>query len=89
MYQVLFSATARDRLKRLDKPIAQRILDRIKWLGEHFADIEPEALSGELRAFYKFRVGPYRIIYTANRPEQSLTIHFIGHRREVYKRPSG
>jgi mRNA-degrading endonuclease RelE of RelBE toxin-antitoxin system len=51
VYQVLFAASASDQLKRLEKPIAQRIL------------------------------------YTANRSEQSLTIHHIGQRREIYKRP--
>jgi mRNA interferase RelE/StbE len=44
-------------LVRLDKPLARRIIERITWLATNLDTISPEALTGELAAFYKLRVG--------------------------------
>jgi mRNA interferase RelE/StbE len=73
-------------LRRLDKPIAQRIINKLKWLSHNFDDFTPQPLSGELKGFYKLRIGSYRTIYTANRGERLLMVHLIGHRRNIYKR---
>ena len=77
---------ASDDLRRLDKPTARRILDKLKWLSQNFTDLTSEKLTGELRGFYKLRVGSYRVIYTVNQEEHQLVIHLIGHRRDIYKR---
>jgi mRNA interferase RelE/StbE len=73
-------------LRRLDKPIAQRILHKLKWLAQNFNDLTPNKLTGELRGFYKLRVGSYRVIYTTNQEEHLLMVHLIGHRRDIYRR---
>ncbi|MEA1872789.1 MAG: type II toxin-antitoxin system RelE/ParE family toxin [Chloroflexota bacterium] len=77
---------ARDDLSRLDKPIAQRILHKLKWLSQNFDDLMHERLSGEFRGFYRLRVGSYRVIYTVEQEEHQFVIHLIGHRRDIYKR---
>lgn len=73
-------------LKRIDPPIAQRIVDRIRWLAEHFEQITPELLKGNLAGFFKLREGDYRIIYEALRKERLIVVYHIGHRSEIYKR---
>lgn len=73
-------------LKRLDKPVARRLLARIDWLTQNFEFVKHEALKGELSGLYKFKAGDYRIVYEIFENEKLLTIHAIGHRREVYKR---
>ena len=73
-------------LKRIDLPSAQRIVDRIRWLAEHFEQITPELLKGNLAGFFKLREGDYRIIYEALRKERLIVVHHIGHRSEIYKR---
>jgi mRNA interferase RelE/StbE len=85
-YLVVFMPQASDDLRRLDKPTAQRILHKLKWLSQNFKDLTPEKLTGELRGFYKLRVGSYRVIYTVNQEEHQLAIHLIGHRRDIYRR---
>jgi mRNA interferase RelE/StbE len=77
---------AADDLRHLGKPVAQRILHKLKWLSENFDDLTLQKLRGELREFCRLRVGSYRVIYTANREEHELVIHLIGHHREIYKR---
>jgi len=76
---------ASEDLRRLGKPVAQRILHKLKWLSQNFDDLAPERLTGELRAFYRLRVGSYRVIYTAHQEKRQLVIHLIGHRRDIYK----
>lgn len=85
MYQVHFTPTAAKDLKRLNKPTAQRIFTKIRWLSENFSTLSPVSLTGQWTGVYKLRAGDYRVLYTFNKTETSITIHFIRHRREVYK----
>lgn len=77
---------AKDQLAKLDKSIAQRILDKLRWLSDNFESASPEPLSGEWRGLHKLRIGDYRALYTFHRNEQRLTVHHIGHRSRVYKK---
>ena len=86
MYRVRILDAATRELARLDKPLARRIIERITWLATNLDTISPEALMGELTGFYKLRVGDYRVIYEILHAEQTLMIHAIGHRREIYRR---
>ncbi len=85
-YKVDFSSEAETSLSRLDKPVAQRILNRIKWLSLHVEDVNHKALTGHLRGAFKLRVGDYRVVYELKLRANILTIRFIGHRSEVYYR---
>ncbi len=85
MYHVEFTPTATDDLACLNKPIAQRILTKIRWLAENFAALTPESLTGQWAGVYKLRVGDYRVLYTFDNTETGITVHFVRHRREVYK----
>jgi mRNA interferase RelE/StbE len=81
----ILDAAARD-LTKLDNPIARRLVRRINWLAENLDDLQPEALTGDLSGFFKLRAGDYRILYEILRDEQTIVIHLIGHRREIYRR---
>ncbi len=85
MYEVRILDEAIRDLKRLDKPVARRIVPRINWLAENLDNIQRERLTGDLSEFYKFRVGAYRVLYQVLEDEIILVIHQIGHRREIYR----
>lgn len=86
MYDVEFALEAEDDILALSKPIAQRILKKIRWLAENFELVAREPLTGSFKGLYKLRVGDYRVLYTFNENErQVIIIHLIKHRREVYK----
>jgi len=87
MHQVQLTQTSVEDLERLDKPVAQRILDKINWLAENIDLIDPEQLTGEWKKVYKLRVGDYRVLYTFDNVDKNIVIHLIRHRREVYKLP--
>jgi mRNA interferase RelE/StbE len=85
-YGVEFRQEAVDRLRHLDKAVAQRILRRLKWLAENFDTLTPEVLTAELKGLFKLRVGSYRVIYEINRKERLLIVHLVGHRKDIYKK---
>jgi mRNA interferase RelE/StbE len=85
-YEVEFRPEAVGDLDRLAPDVRERVLDRVRWLAAHFEEITPEPLRGrQWRGVSKLRVGDYRIIYAADRRQLLLTIHLIGHRREIYR----
>ena len=85
-YRVRILKAASQDLGRLDKPVGRRIVERLKWLSANLDVIRLEALSGDLKGLYKLRVGNYRIIYEVLGEEQTIMVHAIGHRREIYRK---
>ncbi len=85
MYKVGFTPNADDDLTHLDAPIAQRVLKKLRWLAENFDDVKPEALTGQWGSMFKLIVGDYRVLYTFDKTVQNIIVHFVKHRREVYK----
>ena len=86
MFTIRILKQATKELEKLDKPVARRISDRIKWLGDHVEKIKPKSLKGEFAGLYKLREGDYRIIYEIISKEKVVAIHSVGHRREIYKK---
>jgi len=85
MYRVELLPQAIDDLRRLDKPVAQRILNKLRWLAENFESVASETLMGPLSGLAKLRVGDYRVIYEPDRENRVITVHLLGHRREIYR----
>lgn len=85
MYKIVFTTYAEDDLSRIDRTIAQRIADKIDWLSQNINHIIAESLTGKFRGKYKLRVGDWRIIYSRDNSQQTITIFAIEHRSRVYK----
>lgn len=85
MYELRILDAALHDLKSLDKSVARRVLTRLDWLIDNIEMLAPESLSGELRDFYKFRVGDYRVIYQIITDEKLILVHAIGHCRDIYR----
>ena len=81
-YKVSYKASVAGDLKRLDKPAARRVIERL----ERALSKDPNAgipLTGEFRGLFKLRVGDYRIIYA--KTEDGVLALRIGHRKDVYR----
>ena len=83
-YNVEFTPTGIVGLEGLTPTIQERILRKIRWLSENFNDVNPQALSADLIGLFKLRVGDYRVIYSFDIETRLMTIHKVGHRRDVY-----
>ena len=86
MYRIRVLETAARELARLDKPVGQRLVERIRWLAANPEAIGREALTDDLAGLYKLRVGDYRVLYEILHDEQTIVIHAIGHRRDIYRK---
>ena len=84
MPNVEWGKEALDDLQKIDKPIVKRILNKITWLSQHFDNIIPEPLSGDMAGTFKLRVGDWRVVYTFEK--DVIVIQAVGHRREIYSR---
>jgi mRNA interferase RelE/StbE len=86
VYRILILDAATRGLARLATPISRRIVERIHWLAENLDAMRLEALTGDLVGLYKLRVGDYRVIYEILQDEQTIVIHMVGHRRDIYRK---
>ena len=82
-----YTQTARNQLKKLDKPVARRIVD---FLDDRIAKQEDprtmgKALTGALGTLWRYRIGDYRVICEIQHRAVTVLVIRIGHRREVYR----
>jgi mRNA interferase RelE/StbE len=82
------SSNALKQLRKLDKPIANRILKFLRDRIEKLDDPRKigERLQGPLGEFWKYRVGDYRIICSLQDDKLVVWVVRIGHRRDAYSR---
>ncbi len=82
MYEILFSHSAKEKLKELPNNIKNdigRALERIK--------IRPFSFIKRLRnsPYYRLRVGNYRLITNIDAIKLTINIIELGHRKDIYK----
>lgn len=86
MFRVRILDAAAKELKALDRPVADRIVQRLRWLAGSVENTDPEPLKRQLKGMFKLRVGDYRVIYELLRGERTILVHLIGHRSKIYRR---
>lgn len=85
MYQIIILPKALQDLSKIDKTISKRIIDKLTWLSENIETITSLPLGGGLSGFYKLRIGDWRVIYDIDHDARVITVHKVGHRREIYE----
>ena len=84
-YTIQFKPAAVRDLRKLPKAVQKRIAAEIDALACNPRPPGIDTLKGEAGAFYRLRVGDYRVIYQVqDRPLLVLVLR-AGHRREVYR----
>jgi mRNA interferase RelE/StbE len=83
-YLVEFTPEAMADLEALTPTIQERILRKVRWLSDNFENVSPQALSANLSGLFKLRSGDYRVIYSLTTQAERITIHKVGHRRDIY-----
>lgn len=84
LYKIDLKPSAEKDLRNLPKPFIVRIKEKIEKLGAEPLPIQAIKLS-TAEHLYRIRVGDYRIIYEVDEREMQVTIHYIRHRRQVYR----
>lgn len=81
-YNVEYKASVFHDLKKLDKKVAKRILNKTeKILSQNPGKGIP--LKGQFEGLFKIRIGDYRVVYVKKR--DAVLILRIGHRKKVYQ----
>lgn len=84
-YEVQFTTAAARQLRKLPRPVRDRILDAAEDLSDDPRPHGARKLTGEKTA-WRIRVGDYRVIYDVFDTELTVTVVRAAHRREVYDR---
>ena len=71
-------------LRRIPARVVARVLDLIEGLAREPFPRGSVKLSGA-EGLYRARVGDYRVVYGVDTEARVLTIHYVRHRREVYR----
>ena len=82
------SPVAQRQLDKLDRTVARRIS---RFLYERIRTLDDprqlgERLQGNLKEFWRYRVGDYRIICSLEHDRLVVMVLRVGHRREIYER---
>lgn len=86
-YKILFEKNADKQLKKIDTT-QQRII--VNWIAKNLENnndprIFGKSLKGNLKDYWRYRIGNYRIIAEINDDEVKILIIEVGHRKDIYK----
>ncbi|MFC3900677.1 type II toxin-antitoxin system RelE family toxin [Aliicoccus persicus] len=86
-YQVIYTKKAIKSLKRIDSN-QQKII--ISWIEKNLINTNDpkqhgKALKGNLKDYWKYRVGNYRILADIDDKQIKIIIFNIGHRKNIYQ----
>lgn len=84
-HRVEFTTAAARQVRKLPRPVRDRILDAVEDLGDDPRPHGAKKLTGEKTA-WRIRIGDYRVIYDVLDTELTVTVVRAAHRREVYDR---
>jgi mRNA interferase RelE/StbE len=83
-YQINFQPSVEKDLRKLSSENCDRLLARIEELVNDPLPVQSLKLKGT-EGLYRIRVGDYRIVYEVDLLTKSILIHYVRHRREVYR----
>ncbi|MFA5093391.1 MAG: type II toxin-antitoxin system RelE/ParE family toxin [Candidatus Omnitrophota bacterium] len=84
MYKVAYLDSVEQDLRKLDKAIARKILNRIETYLARDPKELGKPLKGEFQGYWRYRWGDYRVIYKISDREILITVLRISNRKDVY-----
>lgn len=87
-WSINYTDTAKKQLKKLDRQVALRIVD---FMDERISPLEDPRSTGKaltgllLGAYWRYRVGEYRVICNIQDGALCVLVIEVGNRKEVYK----
>ena len=82
-YRILYSETSRRQTRTLRPHLKPLVKTRIEQISE-----DPyigKRLERELSGYYSLRAKRYRVIYRVREENQTIEIHYVGHRKDIYE----
>lgn len=87
MYRIEFSKKATKQFFKLNQIVQKLILNELEKI-EQFDDprLHGKALKGQLKTFWRYRVGKYRVITVIEDKKLIITVIEVGHRKDIYQK---
>jgi len=83
-YKVTFKPSVEKDLRSLPQSVVTRIFKRIDALKENPFPRQSIKLAGA-EQLYRVRIGDYRMIYGVDKNNRQVIVHYVRHRRDVYR----
>ncbi len=80
----IWSPTFTRAFDALPLSVREDVQRKVDEMGARLATYPHKRLTG--RPEYKLRAGDYRVLYEFDLDRGRLYLHYVGHRREIYKR---
>jgi len=80
----IWSATFSKAFDSLPIAVREMVQRKVDDMGTRVETFAHQRLSG--RPECKLRVGDYRVLYEVDIKQGRIYLHYVGHRREIYKR---
>lgn len=80
----IWSPTFSAAFDSLPLPMRDAIQRKIDEMGTRLKTFPHDRLRG--RAEFRLRIGAYRVLYEFDADQGRIFLHYVGHRREIYKR---
>lgn len=84
-YSIVVKPSVEKDLRPLSKATIARILERVERLKGEPMPRQSMRLEGA-EHMYRLRVGDYRVIYEIDNDSRRIVVHYIRHRRDVYRK---
>jgi mRNA interferase RelE/StbE len=82
--EIVFTHFAFRQLKKLDKKIQKRIINKLKFFASQKNPLQfAEPLRDRRFGQFRFRIGDYRVIFDVERGK--IIILKVGHRKDIYR----
>ena len=84
-YSLVLKPSVEKDLRHLPKSVIARVMARLEELKEEPFPRQALKLEGG-EGFYRVPIGDYRVVYAVDTSSKQLTIHYVRHRRDVYRK---
>jgi mRNA interferase RelE/StbE len=82
-YNLLYSDTSRQQIRKLHPQIKPHIKTRLEQIGEN--PYLGKHLERDLSGYMSFRTKRYRVLYKILEDDNVVEIHYVGHRKDIYE----
>jgi mRNA interferase RelE/StbE len=82
-YRLTYRPTILKDLAGLEPSMAQRLLDKTKWIASNIDNLRHDVIASDLPGLSKYAVEDWRIFYSVDRENRLVDIHGIVRYTEV------
>jgi mRNA interferase RelE/StbE len=82
-YRLAYRPAILQDLASLEPSMAQRLLDKTKWIASNIDNLRHEPVAPDLPGLSKYAVEDWRIFYSIDRGDHLVDVHGIVRQREL------